>query len=237
MTNYFPVALIGTAWSWLMNLPEGTLTSWQEPCRQFTANFESVYVLPCNKTDLHAMRQCLGESLRSFIQQFSQCYSRVSPGVRDEKMLKKLATHDIQDVVELFSLTNKCARATEGHAWHAQPTPKVGKGAKPEENAAAQGGGSKNNNKKKKADSSNQSLAGAPTATVAAAATVWGPRSLRHNCCCRDRWGPRSPRAVPYHRWMETSISFDASDCSKSMEVGSSRCSSPRPSSTLLVTP
>jgi hypothetical protein len=25
MANYFPVALTGTAWSWLMNLPEGTL--------------------------------------------------------------------------------------------------------------------------------------------------------------------------------------------------------------------
>jgi hypothetical protein len=31
--------------------------------------------------------------------------------VRDEKMLEKLTTHDIQDVTELFSLTDKCARA------------------------------------------------------------------------------------------------------------------------------
>jgi hypothetical protein len=31
-------------------------------------------------------------------------------------MLEKLATHDIQDVAELFSLVNKCARATEGCA-------------------------------------------------------------------------------------------------------------------------
>jgi hypothetical protein len=41
MTNYFPVALTGTARSWLINLPEGTLTSWQELCRQFTINFVS----------------------------------------------------------------------------------------------------------------------------------------------------------------------------------------------------
>jgi hypothetical protein len=41
MTNYFPMALIGTAWSWLMNLPEGSLTSWGELCHQFTANFKS----------------------------------------------------------------------------------------------------------------------------------------------------------------------------------------------------
>jgi hypothetical protein len=47
--------------------------------------------------------------------------------VRDEKMLEKLTTHDIQDVVELFSMADKCARAAEGHAWHAQPTLEVGK--------------------------------------------------------------------------------------------------------------
>jgi hypothetical protein len=41
MANYFPVALTGTARSWLMNLSEGTLASWQELCHQFTANFVS----------------------------------------------------------------------------------------------------------------------------------------------------------------------------------------------------
>jgi hypothetical protein len=30
MTNYFPVALTGTAQSWLMNLPQGSLSSWEE---------------------------------------------------------------------------------------------------------------------------------------------------------------------------------------------------------------
>jgi hypothetical protein len=40
-------------------------------------------------------------------------------GVRDEKMMEKLATHDIKDVTELFSLADKCARAMEGQAWHA----------------------------------------------------------------------------------------------------------------------
>jgi hypothetical protein len=38
--------------------------------------------------------------------------------MRDEKMPEKLATHDVQDVFELFSLLDKCARAAEGYAWH-----------------------------------------------------------------------------------------------------------------------
>jgi hypothetical protein len=70
MANYFPVALTGMAWSWLMNWPEGTLTSWQELCRQFIANFESAYARPGNETNLHIVRQRPGESLCSFIQWF-----------------------------------------------------------------------------------------------------------------------------------------------------------------------
>jgi hypothetical protein len=130
MANYFPISLTGTARSWLMNLPEGTLHSWPELCRQFTANFESAYTRSGNETNLHAIQQRPGESLHSFIQRFSQVRNtipRISnasvvvvfhQGVRDEKMLEKLTTHDVQDVSTLFSQVDKCATAVEGHAWH-----------------------------------------------------------------------------------------------------------------------
>jgi hypothetical protein len=126
MANYFPVALMGMPWSWLMNLPEEMLTSRQELCHQFTTNFKSAYSRLDNETDLHAIQQHPGESLCSFIQRFSQVHNilpRLSKasvvvafcqGVRDEKMLEKLIMHDIQDATELFSLADKCARATEG---------------------------------------------------------------------------------------------------------------------------
>jgi hypothetical protein len=134
-----------------MNLPECTLTSWQELCRQFMTYFESAYSWLSNETDLHAMQQRLRESLCSFIQRFSQVHNtspRISnasivvafrQGVRDEKMLKKLVTHDIQDVAELFNLEDKCVRAVEGHAWHTPPTPEAGKGVKPDASVATQG--------------------------------------------------------------------------------------------------
>ncbi len=60
-------------------------------------------------------------------------------GVRDEKMLEKLATHDVETVTTLFTLADKCARAAEGRAWHSTPqtgvTPTGGSGA------TTQGGG------------------------------------------------------------------------------------------------
>jgi hypothetical protein len=57
MANYFSVALTRTARSWLMNLPEGSLTSWQELCHQFIANFESTYPRLGNETNLHTVQQ------------------------------------------------------------------------------------------------------------------------------------------------------------------------------------
>jgi hypothetical protein len=107
VANYFLVALTRMARSWLMNIPEGTLDSWSEWCCQFTINFESAYARSGNETDFHTVQQCPGKSLRSFIQWFSQVrntFSHISnasvmvairKGVRDEKMLEKLITHDI----------------------------------------------------------------------------------------------------------------------------------------------
>jgi hypothetical protein len=94
-------------------------------------------------------------------------------GVRDEKMLEKLATHDIQDVFALFNLVDKYAKATKGHAWHSPVTQAVKGESKPNIKTHAQGGGnSSNNNNNNKKDDGNQPLDEAPT--VVAAATVVG---------------------------------------------------------------
>jgi hypothetical protein len=42
-------------------------------------------------------------------------------GVRDEKMLEKLASHDVEMVSTLFAQADKCARAAEGRVWHSAP--------------------------------------------------------------------------------------------------------------------
>jgi hypothetical protein len=74
------------------------------------------------------VQQRPGESLRSFIQWFSHVRNTIPritnasvvvafhQGVRDEEMLEKLTMHDIQDVVELFTLADKCTRAAKGRA-------------------------------------------------------------------------------------------------------------------------
>jgi hypothetical protein len=74
-----------------------------------------------------------GETLRAFISRFTKVRGtipRISDAsiitafqqrVRDEKMLEKLATHDVETITTLFALADKCARTSEGRAWHSVP--------------------------------------------------------------------------------------------------------------------
>jgi hypothetical protein len=123
---------------------------------------------------LHAVRQEPGETLRTFISRFTKVRGtipRISDasiitafrqGVRDENMLEKLATHDVETVPTLFALADKCARAAEGRVWHSAP-----------QTGAAQMCGSgavaQDNKKKKKKNSGNEKPHS--TALVVAAAT------------------------------------------------------------------
>jgi hypothetical protein len=114
------------------------------------------------------------ETLRTFISRFTKvrgtipCISDASiitafrQGVRDEKMLEKLATHDVETIPTLFALADKCARAAKGRAWHSAPQTRV-----------TQTGGSgivpRDGKKKKKKDHDHQKSR--YTALVVAAAT------------------------------------------------------------------
>jgi hypothetical protein len=147
MATYFHVALSGPAQTWLMNLALGSIYTWEELCARFVANFASAYQQHGVEAHLHAVRQEPSETLRKFISRFTKVRGtipRISDasiitafrqGVRDKKMLEKLATHDVETVPTLFALADKCARAAEGHAWHSAPqaggTQLGGSGANP----------------------------------------------------------------------------------------------------------
>jgi hypothetical protein len=82
---------------------------------------------------LHTVRQELGETLWVFISHYTKVQGTIPritdasiitafrQGVRDEKMLEKLATHDVETITTLFALADKCAKAAEGRAWHSVP--------------------------------------------------------------------------------------------------------------------
>jgi hypothetical protein len=157
MATYFFVALSGPARTWLMNLTPGSVYSWEELCAWFVANFAIAYQQHGVEAHLHAVRQEPRETLRKFISRFTKVRGTIprisdasiitafQKGLRDEKMLEKLATHDVETVPTIFALADKCARAVEGCALHSAP-----------QTGAAQSGGSsavpRDGKKKKKKD-------------------------------------------------------------------------------------
>jgi hypothetical protein len=172
MATYFHVALSGPARTWLMNLSSGSIYSWEELCARFTANFVSGYQQHGVEAHLHAVRQEPGETLRAFISRFTKVRGTIPhisdvsiitafrQGVHDEKMLEKLATHDVEAISTLFTLFDKCARAAEDHAWHSAP-----------QTGVAQTGGSgaiaQDGKKKKKNRSHEKPRSTAPIVTAA----------------------------------------------------------------------
>ena len=64
MANWMPMALKGAAITWIMNLPEGSIHSYEELCQQFVANFKGSYEHHLTLNNLRAVRQCPNETLR-----------------------------------------------------------------------------------------------------------------------------------------------------------------------------
>jgi hypothetical protein len=126
MANWFSLALKPCARSWLANLPACSVKSWPDLCDQFVGAFQGGYERPGAVGDLHHLAQEPGETLREYIQRFSQVQRTIpgiSPGaviaafhagVRDPKMREKMSTRAIRSTAELFQLADKCARAEEG---------------------------------------------------------------------------------------------------------------------------
>jgi hypothetical protein len=133
--------------------------------------------------NFHAVRQEPGETLQKFISRFTKVRGTIprisdasiitafQQGVRNEKMLEKLATHDVETVPTLFAVAEKCAWAAEGRAWNSAP-----------QAGAAESGGMgpvlRDGKKKKKKDRDYQK----PRSTalvVAAAAGGQGDRNKR----------------------------------------------------------
>ena len=114
-------------------------------------------------------------------------------GVRDEKMLEKLAMHEVESVTTLFSLADKCARAAEGRAWHSAPQDGDAKAGG--SGATAQGGGKKKKNKNRSRGELQPGGLAVAVAAPAAAAATGGQNA--HGKCPRPQGG--SGDSCPVH--------------------------------------
>ena len=65
MAKWFPMALKDGARTWLLNLPPGTISTWDEMHTRFIANFQGTRDRPPAVGDMHRIKQQPGETLQS----------------------------------------------------------------------------------------------------------------------------------------------------------------------------
>ena len=98
MANWFSHALRDSALSWLLNLPEDSVNSWEELCKQFVSNFKGTY----ERNKIPNIPD-------------TQVIATFREGVTNSRMLEKLGIHDkLTSVVKLFDLADKCVKDKEG---------------------------------------------------------------------------------------------------------------------------
>ena len=127
MENWFPMALKDGARSWLLNLPPGSISSWDEMRNRFVSNFQGTRDRPPAAGDLRCIKEQPGETLQKYIQCFNSVRLKIPKvtdkamisaffdGVRDVKMKEELTIHeDLWTALETFNMATKCARAEEG---------------------------------------------------------------------------------------------------------------------------
>jgi hypothetical protein len=71
------MALSGVARSWLINLSEGSIYSWDQLCAMFIRNFQGTYEHPSAAKTLKTIKQKHTESLRDYV----KCFCNVSNAI------------------------------------------------------------------------------------------------------------------------------------------------------------
>ncbi|GAU10738.1 hypothetical protein TSUD_424770, partial [Trifolium subterraneum] len=68
----FPTTLVEGAMAWYRSLPQGSITSWKDLCKQFTSHFTASRKHPKTEANLEAVRQGPNKTLRSYIERFNK---------------------------------------------------------------------------------------------------------------------------------------------------------------------
>jgi hypothetical protein len=85
-TNFLPTTLSGAARSWLINLPEASIHSWDQLCVMFIRNFQGTYEHPSTTKTLKTIKQKHDESLRDYVKHFCNVKNGI-PYIQDIEII------------------------------------------------------------------------------------------------------------------------------------------------------
>jgi hypothetical protein len=126
--NFLHTTLSGADRSWLINLPEGSIYSWDQLCAMFIENFHVTYERPSTVETLKTIKQKHDESLHDYIK---RCYNAKNGipqiqdieiinafynGVSDIKTVEEIAIKKPKMVADLLVIANICIEASEARA-------------------------------------------------------------------------------------------------------------------------
>jgi hypothetical protein len=126
--NYLPNALTGVARSWLINLPEGSITLWDQLCTIFIGNFQGTYERPSTVEILKTIRQKHDESLWDYVKHLYNVRNAVPyiqdieiinafhDTVSDIKTTEEIAMKKSKIVADLLVVADVCIEASEVQA-------------------------------------------------------------------------------------------------------------------------
>jgi hypothetical protein len=126
--NFLHTPLSGAARSWLINLPEGSIHSWDQLCAMFIGNFQGTYERPSTVETLKTIKQKHDESLRDYVKRFYNAKNSIShiqdieiinafrDGVSDIKTVEEIAMKKPKMLADLLAVTDICIEASEARA-------------------------------------------------------------------------------------------------------------------------
>jgi hypothetical protein len=126
--NFLHTTLTRVARSWLINLPEGSIHSWDQLCAMFIKNFQDTYERPSTAETLKTIKQKHDESLHDYIKHFCNVKNAIShiqdieiinvfhDGVSDTKIVEEIAIKKPKMVADMLAVTDICIEASVARA-------------------------------------------------------------------------------------------------------------------------
>jgi hypothetical protein len=125
--NFLHTTLTGAAKSWLINLPEGSIHSWDQLCAMFIRNFQGTYERSSTTETLNTIKKKHDESLRDYIKCFCNARNAIThiqdieiinafhDDVSDIKTVEEIAMKKPKTVADLLAVADVCIETSE--AW------------------------------------------------------------------------------------------------------------------------
>jgi hypothetical protein len=126
--NYLSTVLSGAVRSWLINLPNGSIYTWDQLCAMFIGSFQGIYKRPSTVETIKTIKQKHDESFWDYVKHFCNASNAIPyiqdieiindfrDRVREIKTVKEIAMKKPRTVADLLAVADVCIETYEAKA-------------------------------------------------------------------------------------------------------------------------